>query len=75
MRWVHLTVIVLFAGAMIVIAVQNFQTVTMAFLGFSIRLPLALMALAIYLLGMVTGGSLLALLRRSLEGARHLTAL
>jgi hypothetical protein len=69
MRWIHLTVIALFAVATLVFAVQNLQTVTMAFLGFSVRLPLALQAVVIYLLGMVTGGSLLALLRRSLEGS------
>jgi uncharacterized integral membrane protein len=70
MRWIHLTVIVVFAGAIFIFAVQNFQSVTMAFLGFSIHLPLALMALAIYLLGMATGGSLLSLLRRSFKGAQ-----
>jgi putative membrane protein len=71
MRWIHLTVIALFAVATLVFAMQNLQTVTMAFLGFSVRLPLALQAVVIYLLGMVTGGSLLALLRRSLEGSRR----
>ena len=71
MRWIHLTVIVLLAVATLVFAVQNLQTVTIAFLGFSVSLPLALQAIVIYLLGMATGGSLLALLRRSLEGSRR----
>lgn len=71
MRWIHLIVIVVFAGATLVFAVQNFATVTMAFLGFSVRMPLALLAVIIYLLGMVTGGSLLTLLRRSIEGWRN----
>ncbi len=70
MRWIHLTVIVLFFAAVIVFSVQNFQIVTMSFLGFSARAPLALMVGLIYLLGMATGGSLLTLLRRSLEGSR-----
>lgn len=70
MRWFHLAVIVLFAGAMLVFAVQNFQVVTIAFLGLSLRLPMAVMAIIIYLLGMATGGSLWSLLRRSFEGAR-----
>lgn len=70
MRWIHLAVIVLFAGITLVFAVQNFQFVTIAFLGFSLSLPMALMAVIIYLLGMVTGGSLWSLLRRSFEGAR-----
>ena len=71
MRWINLIVIVLFAIATIVFAVQNFQLVTMSFLGFSARAPLALLVSIIYLLGMVTGGSLLALLRRSFEGSKR----
>lgn len=70
MRWVHVTIVVLFVAAMIVLIVQNREVVTMAFLGFSIRAPLALVAAGIYVLGAITGGSLLALLRRSIEGAR-----
>lgn len=74
MRWIHTAVIVLFAAAILVFAVQNLQTVTMSFLGFSATLPLALMAIIVYLLGMATGGSLWTLLRRSFEGSRHHTA-
>ncbi len=70
MRWVHLAIVVLFVVAMIVFVIQNREVVTMAFLGFSIRSPLALVAAGIYVLGAITGGSLLALLRRSMEGAR-----
>jgi uncharacterized integral membrane protein len=71
MRWIHLTVIALFVAATLVFLVQNFQIVTMSFLGFSARAPLALMVGIIYLFGMATGGSLLALLRRSFEGSRR----
>ena len=70
MRWIHLAVIIVFALAMLIFAAQNFQTVTIAFLGFSVSLPLALQAVIIYLLGMATGGSLFSLLRRSLAGSR-----
>ena len=70
MRWVHLTIVVLFVAAMIVLVIQNREVITIAFLGFSIRVPLALAAAGIYVLGAITGGSLLALLRRSIEGAR-----
>jgi lipopolysaccharide assembly protein A len=71
MRWIHLIVIALFVAAIIVFSVQNFQVVTMSFLGFSARAPLAFMIGIIYLLGMAIGGSLLAVLRRSLEGSRR----
>ena len=71
MRWVHLVVIFLFAAATIVFAVQNFEIVTMSFLGFSARLPLAFLVAVIYVLGMATGGSLWALLRYSFEKAKR----
>ena len=71
MRWFHYAVIVLFAAVMLIFAVQNFQSVTMTFLSFSVRMPLALLAIIIYLLGMATGGSLWTLLRRSLERSRR----
>lgn len=70
MRWVHIAIIVLFAGATLIFAAQNFQSVTISFLGLSLRLPMALMTIVIYLLGMATGGSLWSLLRRSFAGAR-----
>jgi uncharacterized integral membrane protein len=71
MRWLHLAVIVLFAAATLIFAVQNFGIVTMSFLGLSARAPLALLVAIVYVLGMATGGSLWALLRRSLEGSKR----
>lgn len=71
MRWFHLAVIVLFAVVTIIFAAQNFQTVTVSFLRFSAQTPLAFLIAVIYLLGTATGGSLLALLRRAIEGARR----
>jgi lipopolysaccharide assembly protein A len=44
--------------------------VTMSFLGFSARAPLALLVALVYVLGMATGGSLWSLLRRSLQGSK-----
>ena len=71
MRWIYLAVIIVFAGAVIVFALQNLEIVTMSFLGFNARVPLALLVAVAYLLGAATGGSLLALLRRSYEGSRR----
>jgi lipopolysaccharide assembly protein A len=71
MRWIYLTIIALFVATTVLFAIQNFEIVTMSFLGFSARVPLALLVALIYVLGMVTGGSLLALLRRSLQGSRR----
>ena len=71
MRWVHLIVIALFAAAVIIFAAQNSEMVTMSFLSFSARAPLALVVAIVYVLGMATGGSLLSLLGRSWHGARQ----
>ena len=71
MRWIYLAVIILFAAATILFALQNFDIVTMSFLGFNSRVPLALLVAVAYLLGAVTGGSVFALLRRSYEGSRR----
>lgn len=68
MRWVHFAVIILLAIAILVFAAQNFQITTTSFLGFSVRVPLALLIPVVYLLGMVTGSSLLALIRWSMHG-------
>lgn len=70
MRWVYLAIICLFAAAVIIFAAQNLQIVSMSFLGISARVPLALLVVGVYLLGAATGGSLLALLRQSIKGAK-----
>ncbi|HWX60975.1 hypothetical protein [Bradyrhizobium sp.] len=71
MRWIYLAVIIVFALATLIFAVQNLETATVSFLGFRIRAPLAVLTIVVYLLGAATGGSLLALLRRSYEGSKR----
>jgi uncharacterized integral membrane protein len=71
MRWIYLAVITLFAAATIIFALQNFDIVTISFLGLNARVPLALLTAVVYLLGAATGGSLFALLRRSYEESRR----
>lgn len=74
MRWVHLTVIVLFAAIVVICALQNFGFVKVSFLGLRVDMPVALLVAIVYVLGTATGGSLLALLRRSYQGSRRLTS-
>jgi lipopolysaccharide assembly protein A len=71
MRWIYLAVIILFAAATIIFAMQNFEIVTMSFLSFNARVPLALLVAVAYLLGAATGSGLFALLRRSYERSRR----
>jgi lipopolysaccharide assembly protein A len=72
MRWVHLTVIVLFAAFVVIFGLQNLKLVPLSFLGFDLNLPVAVLVAVVYVLGAATGGSLLALLRRSYEGSRRI---
>ena len=71
MRWLHLTVIVLFAAATLIFVLQNWDAVTMSFLGFSFRAPFGILIALAYIVGAVTGGSLFALLRRSYKGSQR----
>jgi uncharacterized integral membrane protein len=70
MRWLYLIVIVAFVAAIVIFAVQNREIVNMSFLGFNLRSPLALVAAIVYVLGAITGGSLLALLRKSIRESK-----
>jgi len=74
MRWLYLAAIVLFALATLIFAVQNLESTTVSFLRFNVRAPLAVLTIIIYLLGAATGGSLLALLRRSYAGSTRSVA-
>ena len=68
MRWIHIAIVVLFAAATLIFLVQNREIVSVDFLRFSVRAPLAVIAASFYLLGAITGGSAYALLRRSVQG-------
>ncbi len=70
MRWFYLTIVIVFAAATLIFVLQNFELVTMAFLGLRIRAPLALLAAVAYVLGAITGGSLFALLRHSIRRSK-----
>jgi putative membrane protein len=73
MRWFYFAVILLFAVTTLIFALQNFEIVTVSFLSFKVRVPLAVLTIVVYVFGAATGGSLLALLRRSYEGSRQST--
>ena len=71
MRWVHVTIIVVFAAVTVIFGIQNREMITIDFLGFSLRSPLAIMTACFYILGAITGGSLFALLRKSVAASRQ----
>ena len=71
MRWLYLAIVVLFVAALIIFVFQNTQSVGVSFLALGVTLPLAVLVFVVYVLGALSGGSLYALLRRSVVGSRR----
>jgi lipopolysaccharide assembly protein A len=69
MRVVYTAFVLLMAAAVIVFCVQNLSNVAMSFLGWSISVPLPFLVVTVYILGMMTGGTAVAFIRRMIQGA------
>jgi lipopolysaccharide assembly protein A len=70
MRHFHLVVLVVFVAVIVIFAIQNFQVVDISILGMKVHTRLAFLIVGIYVLGAISGGALLALLRKSYIGAK-----
>jgi uncharacterized integral membrane protein len=64
-----MAVIIVLLAATVIFAWQNLGHVTVAFLGFRVSAPLAVLVVIIYVLGMATGSSAWALLRWAWRGS------
>ena len=73
MRWINVIVVAVLVAATLLFAVQNLESATVSFLKFQISAPLALLVAVVYLLGMITGGSVWAMVRWAMEGTKQLT--
>ena len=69
MRYVYMALIAILAAVVILFKVQNLESVTVTLFSASVTLPVSVLVLLIYVLGMLTGGFLLALLRSWVHGA------
>ena len=69
MRYVYMALIAVLAAIVILFKVQNLESVTVSLFSASVTLPVSVLVLLIYVLGMLTGGFLLALLRSWVHGA------
>ena len=63
MRWFHTTVVAVLAVIVLAFAVQNFQSTTISLFNIKMSAPLAVVVAIVYLLGMLTGGSVVSLFR------------
>ena len=69
MRYVYMALIAFFAAIIILFKFQNLEAVTISLFSASVTLPVSVLVLLIYVLGMLTGGLLLTLLRTWVLGA------
>lgn len=69
MRFIYIALIALVTAAVLLFKFQNLDTVTVSFLSMSVTLPVSVMVIIIYVLGMVTGGALWSILRGWIHSA------
>jgi lipopolysaccharide assembly protein A len=71
MRYVYIGLIVLLTAIVLIFKFQNLTSVTVSLLGMSATLPLSVLVIFVYVLGMVTGSALFGLVRGWIRGARR----
>lgn len=67
MRSVQAAILIVFLAAVGIFAIQNTQSTTVRFLHWSVTAPVALVSIVVYLVGMLTGWTVVAFLRRSIR--------
>lgn len=70
MRYLYIALIFVLTALVLVFTVQNLGTVSVAFLTASVTLPVSILVILVYLLGMVTGGALFSVVRGWIQRAR-----
>ncbi|MCD0505063.1 DUF1049 domain-containing protein [Bordetella petrii] len=69
MRILYIVLIVLFTAIVLSFKIQNLNSVTLSLWSASVTLPVSVMLIGVYILGMFTGGFLFSLLRTAVRGA------
>ena len=67
MRFVYFLILLIVVAAVVLFAVQNNETVTLQYFDRSVSTTLPLLIAAVYLLGMVSGWTVVGFLKRSLR--------
>ena len=75
MRYIQAVILLVFLAAIGVFAVQNRDIITVRFLTWNLSEPVALVTVVVYFLGMLSGWTVVAFVRRSVrritEHPRH----
>ena len=69
MRWVYLVLLVVIVTMIVVFVAQNRENETLMFFNQSITAPLYVFFVAVYLLGMWTGGTVVGFVKRAYHQA------
>jgi putative membrane protein len=67
MRFIQAIILLIFLGAVGLFAVQNTEAITVTFWTWKTTGPVALLAIAAYLLGMLSGWTVVSFFTRSLQ--------
>jgi uncharacterized integral membrane protein len=70
MKYVYMALIVAFTAMVLLFKFQNLESVTVSLFSASLSLPLSVLVFTIYVLGMLTGGFMVSLLKSWVRGAR-----
>ena len=70
MRYVYIALIVLLTAVVLTFKIQNFDSATVSLFSMSITLPVSILVLLVYVLGMLTGGFVLQLVRTWVRQAK-----
>lgn len=74
MRYVYIALIVVLTAVVVMFKIQNFESATVSLFSMSITLPVSILVMLVYALGMLTGGFLLQLVRTWVREATRRTA-
>jgi putative membrane protein len=69
MRYLYITLIVLFTAVILIFMFQNLEVVSVSLFSAGVTLPVSLLVLVSYILGMFTGGFVLSLVKSMVHGA------
>ena len=69
MRWVYLVLLLVIVTMIVVFIAQNHESETVTFFNQRITAPLSLMFVAVYFLGMWSGGTVVGFVKRAYQHA------
>lgn len=70
MRFVYIGLVVVFTAVVLLFKVQNLETATVTLFSASVTLPVSVLVVGVYVLGMLSGSFLVSVLRSWIRGAR-----